>query len=246
MSAQERRGTVILSTHYYVLSLGTGTCSLFEAFRDLMIEVGNQGFPVAAAPEGTPGPADDGHLRKIAVAVDECFSRHYIPDPLGLVLVGEKDILTAFLSVTAHRDAVIGRIDGDHTATSSRDLGQIVWPVVKEAMSGILDDAMRDLEAQEEERGSVSGIEAVARAAKRGERGTLLVEDDYHLRGSIEITNRSPVISSDIDVRDVTDDVVDAVIDKVLESGGNVVFAPRGSLAGRDRIVLLDREAEAR
>jgi hypothetical protein len=146
--------------------------------------------------------------------------------------------------VTAHGDAVIGKVEGDHAAASSRDLGQIVWPVVKEAMSGIIRGAMRELEIWDEREGSVSGIEAVARAVKMGERGTLLVEDDYHLRGSIGKTDRSPIISPDVDVRDVVDDAVDAIIDKVLESDGNVIFAPAGSLAGRGRIVLFRRGAD--
>jgi hypothetical protein len=235
---------IVLSTHYYVLSLGTGTCSLFEAFRDLLIEVENQGFPVTTVTDRTPGPVDTGHLRKIVRAADECFGHYYLPEPLSLVLVGDGDIRDAFLSVTSYGDAVIGRVDGDHSATSSRDLGQIVWPVVKEAMSGILEDVMCELEVQEQKRGSFSGIEAVARAVKAGERGTLLVDDDYHLRGSIGKTDQLPIISPDIDVREVIDDAVDAIIDKVLEAGGRVVFAPGGSLAARDRIVLIRRGAD--
>ena len=39
-------------------------------------------------------------------------------------------------------------------------------------------------------------------------------------------------------------DVVDAIIEKVLESGGSVVFAPSGSLTDRDKIVLLPRRAD--
>jgi hypothetical protein len=111
-------------------------------------------------------------------------------------------------------------------------------------MSGILDAAMRELKAGEEKHAPVSGVEAVARAVKTGERGTLLVEDDYHVKGSIGRTDQVPIISPDIDVRDVIDDAVDAIIDKVLESGGSVIFTPGGSLAARDRIVLIRREAD--
>lgn len=233
-----------MSTHYYVLSLGSGTCSLFEAFRDLLIEVENRGFPVVTAVAGTSGASGDERLWKVALAVDECFSRYYLPEPLALVLVGDKDIRDAFLSVTEHRDAVIGQVEGGHIATSTRDLGQIVWPVVKERLSGALRDAMRELEIREENGDSVSGIEAVARSVKTGKRGTLLVEDDYRLRGSVGKTDLSPIISPDVDVRDVMDDAVDVIIDEVLESGGNVIFAPNGSLAGRDRIVLFSRGAK--
>ena len=84
-----------------------------------------------------------------------------------------------------------------------------------------------------------TGLEAVALELNKGLRATLLVEDDYHLRGSVGRTGQSPVVSPDVDVRDSLDDAVDVVIERVLESGGNVVFTPGGSLSDWNRIVLL-------
>lgn len=227
-----------VSTHYYVLSLSSRTNTLFEAFRDSLITVENQGFPVVAPP-WTSDSRDGDQLRDLARTVDERFAHYYTLDPLGLVVVGEEEMQSAFSSVTAHGTAVIGRVDGDHTTTSARALGQMVWPVVKEAMSGVLDMAMRGLEASSGRGWMTSGLEAVARAVSRGARATLLVEDDYRIRGSLGGVNESPVISPDVDVREAIDDAVDAVIERVLQSGGNVVFAPSGSLSDRNRIVLL-------
>jgi Bacterial archaeo-eukaryotic release factor family 3 len=161
-----------------------------------------------------------------------------------LVVVGEAGMLSAFRSVTVHGTAILGYVDGDHTASSARDLGQIVWPVVREALSGFLGRALRDLAASAGSGRATFGLEAVAALARKGVRGTLLVEDDFHQRGSLRRGNLTPVISPDVDVRDVMDDVVDAVIEKVLESGGDAVFTPGGSMKDRGRIVLLLRGEE--
>ena len=83
------------------------------------------------------------------------------------------------------------------------------------------------------------GLAAVSRLAGRGARATLLVEEDYRMKGRLGGTSESPVISPDVDVRDVMDDAVDAVIEKVLASGGNVLFTPGGSLRDEKRIVLM-------
>jgi len=83
------------------------------------------------------------------------------------------------------------------------------------------------------------GIAAVSQLEMAGVKATLVVEDDYHLRGSIQRTAQSLEISQDVDVLQEIDDAVDAIIEKVLESGGNVVFAPSGSLDKLERIVLL-------
>jgi hypothetical protein len=106
-------------------------------------------------------------------------------------------------------------------------------------MSGVLDRAMLDLEAFAERGQSACGLEAVARLVNAGMQTTLLVEDGYHMRGRIGGTSQSPVISPDVDVRETMDDAVDVVIERVLESGGNVVFTPGGSLKDRNSIVLL-------
>ena len=227
-----------LSTHYYTLVLGARTNKLHEAFRDDLIEVENQGFPVET-PAGIPPSFDHDQLLELARTVDSCFGRYYELDPLGLVVVGEREMESAFRAVTAHESAVIGRIEGDYTATSVRDLGQIVWSVVKTAMSGVLDRAMLDLEASAERGQIACGLESVARLVNAGVQTTLLVEDGYHMIGRIGGTSQSPIISPDVDVRETMDDAVDVVIERVLESGGNVVFTPGGSLKDRNSIVLL-------
>jgi len=230
------------STHYYVLSLGARATTLFEAFRDSLIEVENQGFPVISPPEATR-VLDDRQLAKSMHIVDESFGHYYSLDPLRVVVVGEKYLQSAFHSVMTHPEAVIGRVEGDHTATSPRDLGQIVWPEVRRAMSGVLEDTTAKM-SRAHPGDFASGIEAVIRLVSRRVRATLLVEDDYHVRGGIGGTTESPLICPDVDVRAVMDDVVDAVIKTVLECGGRVVFTPSGSLDGRKQVAVLLHRTE--
>lgn len=227
-----------LSTHYYVLSLSTGANALFEAFRDSLNTIENQGFPVVA-PTPVSGRASDDQLRDLARAVDERFAHYYALGPMGLFLVGNRDVQCAFDTATAHGNAIVGRIYGDHTGTPASTLGQMVWLVVKEAMSGVLEAAMRELATCAEPEQKAAGLEAVVRASDRGAQATLLIEDDYHVRGSVYGPSDSPVITPEPDVRETMDDVVDEVVERVLQRGGRVVFTPKGSLSLHDRIVLL-------
>lgn len=227
-----------LSIHYFVLSLGAERVTLFEAFRDSLIEVENQGFPVLIHAQAG-NALDESQLRTLMHTVDDCFGHYQSLDPRKLVVVGEEHMQSLFLSVTSHWTAVIGRIEGDHTTTSARDLGQIAWSVVKAAMSGMLDNAMHDLKVFAGRGETASGLAAVAGLAVQGVRATLLVEDDYRVKGRIGGTRAVPIVSSEIDVRDVVDDAVDVVVERILECGGTVVFTPSGSLSDRERIVLL-------
>jgi hypothetical protein len=234
---------VPLSTHYYVLSLGVQKTWLFESFRDSLIDIENQGFPVAPQGERS-GPIDHDQLRELMCVVDKCFGHYHSRDPLKVVVVGDQTLQAAFDSVTAHGSAIIGRIESDHSNTSATDLGQIVWPVVKEAMSGLLDRVISELEVCDRWGGSISGLEAVVRSVNGRNLGTLLVEEDFRVKGSITGTNRSTVLSPEVDVREVIDDAVDAVIEQVLHYGGNVVFLRGGSLVDRGRIIFLPHGAD--
>jgi hypothetical protein len=237
---------VRLSTHYYVISLGLRTNSLFEAFRDTLIDIHNRGFPVdisKPAADSDESLNQDERLRERLRAVDERFSYYYGLEPLPLVVTGEKTLQTAFASATDHGAAIVGRVDGDYSTASPRDLGGIVWPIVKEAMSGVREAALHDLETAADDQ-KICGLEAVGRQVNETEGATLLVEDGYHARGSLSEADGWVTVLADVDVRDEIDDVVDVLIEKVMKTGGKVVFMPDGSLSALDKIVLLLRQAE--
>jgi hypothetical protein len=226
---------VSLSSHYYVLSLATRQTVLYEAFRNYLIQLENRGFPVVNPPRGL-GPPTDSELQDLGRTIDSCFGQHYALDPLKVILVGEEALLAAISAVTVHGDAIVGRVEGDHSNTSGRDLGQIVWPVIREAMTGVVDTALRDLETRAATGSIASGLEAVARQVSREVQATVLVEEDYHMRGGLRGPGDSPLITSEVDVREALDDAVDAVIERALQGGGKAVFTPSGSLREWHRI----------
>jgi hypothetical protein len=230
---------VHLSTHYYVLSLSEGTNSFYECFRDTVIDVRNEGFPLEPSAPTRGGTDDEGSLQDLLRTVDQRFGEHYHQEPLGLVVIGERRVQSVFASVTVHEDAIIGHIDGDYTTTSPRDVGKIVWPVVKQAMSGVENEAMRELEIAKSTSKVAFGLDAVGRLADVAVGSTLLVEEDYQVQGSIRRIDQTTVISGDVDVRDAIDNVIDAVIEKVLEASGSVFFLRPGSLKKHERIALI-------
>jgi len=233
---------VKVNTHYYVLFLSEHTSRLYEAFRDTLIDIQNKAFPIesSAGMSGTVEPAlRDSQLRKFIRTADQHFDHYFRQDPLRLVVVGEKKNLSIFGSVTSHQDVLIGSVEGDYAATSPHDLGKIVWPIVKEVMAGTSKKAVHDLETAENSQNVASGIDAVGHLAGSGVGDTLFVEEDFHMKGGIRKTDHSLIKAEELDIREVIDDAVDAIIEKVLEKGGNVIFLESGSLAKLQRIALV-------
>lgn len=234
---------MILGAHYYVLTLSTESTVLYEAFRETLIRVENQGFPVEAVSRGPDTSEHDAH-HALMRTVDNCFASYDARASLGLLVVGEDNLQSAFDAVTKHGSSVVGRVREDRSGARTTDLGKIAWLVVKEVISAVRERAQGDLEKSARAGRVVSGLEAVAVAATTGAKGTLLVEDDFRVRGSLVVGLKAPMVSEQVDIRDANDDAVDAVIERLLAHGGNVVFMHEGALAEHGQMALMLREPE--
>ncbi|UCE04644.1 MAG: hypothetical protein JSW07_13580 [bacterium] len=230
------------SVHYYVLLLSEKSNKLFEGFRDTLIEIANGGFPsesLVYPPTPVEPTQIEIHLKELYKEVNQLFVKFYNQDPLGLVLVGEKKNQSIFKSISASEKEIIGEVEGNYDTTSLFDLGQIVWHVVKESLAGTRVDALQELDAAVRIKKVASGLEEVWQMANSGRGIILLVEEDYHVKGSIVKTDHSWIISEQVDIREVFDDVVDRVIEKVLEMDGTVIFLDSGLLAEHHQIALI-------
>ena len=227
------RRALKLSTHYYVLSLGERTNRLYEAFRDTLIDIENTWFPLDSSRSPSQPELNDAQLRTLMHRVDHHFAHYYGQDPLGMVLAGTRRNQAMFGSVSEYKGVIIGRTDGDQSATSLSDLGSIVWPIVKGAMAGAGEKVEREVAAATRAHNIVMGIEAVVQSVDSGVGATLLVEEGYRV-----MPENSPLL-------DDADNVVDIVIDKVLTLGGNVIFV-EGRILGTFHIALILRAEQDR
>jgi hypothetical protein len=232
-----------LSIHYYVLALSERSSRLFEGFREDLIDIHNSGFPFdfdsVGFDHGKRSVACD-PFREFLRNTDRLFARYFNQDPLGIIVIGERQVLSVFKGLTNHREAFIGELEGDYTSTSSRDLGRIAWPVVKQALAGTTHHAIIGLEKAAKAGKIVIGLDAVGRSISSAAVSSLFVEEDYHVKGSIRKIEETLVLSPQVDVREVLDDAVDVIVDRVLDSGGNVVFLDSASMTRFQRIALIN------
>ena len=227
-----------LSIHYYVLSLSEEKCRFYEGFRERLIDIHDERFPLDISKSNNQAQ-QNGQLAELFRQTEKNLSHYYDQDPLRLIVVGTLSNLAIFDGLKTRKDILIGQVEGDYTDTSSHDLGKIVWPVIKEAIAGAATNAMRELSRASDMNKVVSGIDAVGQSLKIGAGATLYIEEDYHVRGSIRTTDKSVIISKHVDIWNVLDDVVDIIIEKVLKMGGGVIFLESGSLTKLGRIALI-------
>lgn len=240
----EKWDVMYFSVHYYVLQLNDKSTKLFEGFRDTLIEISNGGFPYKSSfysPTFVEQTQIDNHLKELYKEVNRLFDKFYNQDPLGVVLVGEKRNQSIFKSILTDKKYIIREVEGNFSSICPDDLGRLIWSNVKETLAGTRERALRELALASSAKKVASGLEEVWQIADSGKGTILLVEDDFRMKGSIVKTAYSSIISEQVDIRKVFDDVVDQIIDRVLELGGTVVFLDNGLLAEHQRIALIYR-----
>jgi hypothetical protein len=172
--------------------------------------------------------------RTVDAALDEADRTERLP----VVVAATTRELAFFDEVTRHGDRIVGRIHGNAARTRPAVLAVDVVAVLAEHRRTIEADLVdRASEAVGQER-AVTGLVAVAEAAKAG-RGHLLVVED-HFRFPIHLVDGlTPGAGPDAQL--VVEDLVDEVVEAVLLHGGEVEFVAPGALDDLGHIGLLLR-----
>jgi hypothetical protein len=240
------------SARYWVLVLSEQPTRLYEGNNDILVEIQNSDFPMTHEGPGgaTALPGGEGinrsahrdeHQRQFFRQVDAAFSTVAAGDPLPLVVVGVDRNLAFFQEVTDHRRAIIATLLGSHDKTSPHELGQLVWPLVNEAVLEKKQQALVELDRANSEQKLSSTVGEVWRKAHEGRGKLLLVEKNFYFPGRLDESGVHLFPADDSTQPGVIDDAVDEIIETVLQKQGEVVFLEEGQLAQHQRIALILR-----
>jgi hypothetical protein len=235
---------------YRVLVL-SHTVRLYDAWTAVLDEHRARPFPMvhrgpggAAKLPGGPGinrsAVRDEALRTFYRSAEDAVVAVQKANPLPLVVVGVDRNLAFYREVTRQADSVIGMLAGNHDQTSPSALGKLVWPVFDAGATLRRTEALVQLDRAVSAHRHASGIDQVWRAAAGGKCRTLLVEKQFKYPADLSpdgnrllpYTGKGPA---------ALDDAVDEVIERVMETGGEVFFYGPGDLAVHQQIAAVLR-----
>ncbi|MCO6458077.1 MAG: hypothetical protein J5I93_22460 [Pirellulaceae bacterium] len=230
---------------YRVLTL-SHTARLYDAWTTVLEEHTAKPFPLvhklaggaAKLPAGkgiNRSSKRDDATRQFYRSVDEALAVVQRAHPLPLVLAGVERNLAFFQEVTRHGDIIHAHLAGNHDETSPDALGKLAWPLFESGSTRQRVEALVRLDDAVSADRNASGIAQVWRAAGAGKCQTLLVEKDYKYAADaspdgdrlLPYTGQGPLSF---------DDAVDEIIERVIDSGGEVYFYPPGDLELHQRI----------
>lgn len=160
--------------------------------------------------------------------VDRALTGLQRDDPRVLVMAGPERDLAYFDEVTAHGDAIAGRITGSHVTTSPAELARLVGPVLADHEQHVRDHAVAALVSAVGRRRAATGTVEVWNAARAGRGHLLVVEESYSVPARIA-GDVLELLDTD-DLPRTYDDAIDEIAEAVLRHGGDVVFTEDGRL----------------
>jgi hypothetical protein len=101
------------SIHYYVLSLGEKINRLYEGFRENLIDIQDKNFPFKMSFDTGNSLSKDTQIRDYLQQTIQKFAQYYEQESLRLVVLGKKQNLAVFETLTTRQDLLIGMIEGD-------------------------------------------------------------------------------------------------------------------------------------
>jgi hypothetical protein len=184
--------------------------------------------------------ARDAAQRAYFKKVDEAVASVQQADPAPLLLAGVERNLAFFREVTSQAKSIVGMLAGNHDRTTPNALGKLVWPVFDAAETLRRTEALVTLDDAVSAGRHASGIDQVWRAAVDAKCRLLLVEKDFSYPADLsddgyrllKFTNKGPAS---------LDDAVDEVIERVVNTGGEVFFYSPSDLEVHQKIAAVLR-----
>lgn len=235
---------------YRVLVL-SHTCRLYDAWTTVLEEHRARPFPMNHRGPGGASRLPGGHginrsairddaLRSFFRSVDEALADLQKGKPLPLIVVGVDRNLAFFQEVTRQAGSIVGMLAGNHDQTPPHALGKLVWPVFELGATTRRTEALVQLDQAVSAHRHASGIDQVWRVAAGGTCRTLLVEKEFKYAADVSSDGTQLLPYTGRGAASL-DDAVDEVIERVLDTGGDVFFYPTGTLEVHQRIAAVLR-----
>jgi hypothetical protein len=178
----------------------------------------------------------DKFLLHIENALDIILNAYHLP----LFVLGPERILGHFKKLTKHAGTVIEYIHGNYEEATLPELKKILDPYIADWKKVKQKDLLNQLEEAAGKKKLAIGMKEVWREAMSHKGRLLVVEKNYMFPA--EHGDRDEVIfkaEEPYSKFSYIKDAVDDVMEKVLETGGDVEFAEEGILKDYDHIALI-------
>jgi len=235
---------------YLILLLTDKFSRMYLGNSSQLILIKSNTLPIAAAHENDITEQDDNfpvaHYRKETILekflhqMDQGLSIVLKSYPLPVFAMGAQRVLGDFKKITTNEKNVVQFVHGNYEKASETEMLLVMehfisrWKKVKQR------HLLNQVEKAKIQNKLAMGVTEALKAANQNKGRLLVVEKNYPgFSERSEIYDPSYKIDSGDDVFFIKD-IIDDIIEKVYESGGDVEFVDEGSLKNYGHISLIE------
>ncbi|MCX7832750.1 MAG: hypothetical protein N2490_00885 [Ignavibacteria bacterium] len=240
------------SEPYWVLVISDKIAKLFLGIRDNIIEYTENEFPFtntyyetksSLTTETHRNDRQSDNIERIRKYLRELDSKlkNINVDNYSVVITGTERTLSLYNDISSQKELILTGINGNYETVSAHELSKIVWPEVKRVRAEKRDKIIKEIEEAYGKRKLASGVDEVWKLANEGRGRLLVVELNYQYSARVSDDGLHLIPVEVAPGKEIIDDAVDDIIERVVNTGGSVVFVDNGKLDKYGHIALILR-----
>jgi len=170
------------------------------------------------------------------------YLHHYLQNSEVLVLCGMRPYVSAFVNRSVHAGNIVSVLYGNYNRFSESDFSAMVWPTIKAFVDEKTIDELNEFNEKIGEGMTEEGIVDVWEAVAAGRGETLLVENNFQVKGFVEDQNSWQLhLHSSRHLCTELQDAVNDLLDTALNQNCRIVFLEDGMLKRNQQVALVTR-----
>lgn len=233
--------------HYFVLLLGETRSGVYEGGSSGLVKIkfnsaaGMSSFKTEAVQADVDSDNNDFLVKNFLQHTDEGLGILLQSVPVPVIVLGNKKVSAYFKEVTKHNHSIVEYIAGNYEGATESGLFDVMKPRIAEWDKIKTRHLYHQLEKASAEGKLESGIRAVQQSAAQHRSRLLIVEKNFISNPAVcEMEGGGQPIENRFTKFSCVKHVIDDIIEKVLENGGDVEIVDDDMLGGQQIVLVKD------
>lgn len=228
--------------YYYILVLSRDKARLIEAMADKEVAEITDGFPVENTFKvpGINAKLESSEVLEFFNRVDKQLNETLKGNDLPVFISTDESNYSDYLKVADRKETIKGLIAGNRDLENAHNIIDAVWPVAKKWNEQKNHQRLEELDKAIGAKLFLTDLTEIWRAILEGRGRTLFVKEGYFQPAKLE-NNVVRAVSSDNMEEANVEDIIDDMIEKNIDFGGDAVFISGDELKAYDGLVLVTR-----
>lgn len=232
---------------YYILVLGRDEARLIEAFNDKVSDEIKDGFPMtnkhlipAQRSEAAIASRQTNLVQEFFNRVDKQVNEVRKNNPLSVLISTDEGNYPQYLQIADRKEMITGLLPGNRLHEKAHHIVEAAWPVMKKLNAEKNNQRLSELRNAVNTQKFATDFNEIWNAVNEGRGSTIFVKQGYFQPAKLDNGHLELVKPENKEQANV-DDIIDEMIEKNLQSGGDTVFIKGDELKEFNGLVLVTR-----